>query len=371
MTSNDRCFDEVSFFNYNRVFEPIRDDIRRKFDDIIDSGIFINGPDVGEFEKRMSVRQGRSFIACSSGTDALGIALRVVQTRTKRKEVLVPSFTFVASAMSATNLGFDVKFLDVAAGKYHPDVDNVISNVTSGTAAIIWPHLFGFTEDLTNLREFCDSSGVILIEDCAQSLESRSEYGGKSGTFGHFSTFSFFPAKNLGAFGDAGGISACEEDLSLIRDIISHGCELKYSPYTLGGNYRMDTLQAGVLNVLLATLDSQIISRKNNAMIYASKIKSNWLELPKNSLGAAWNQFTITSSSRESLVDHLNKEGIASKIYYPIPLHRTELYNDGLNLVNTEKLCQEVLSLPIYPGLSNLEIERVISVVNSFDGELC
>lgn len=354
---------EIPLFDMTRIIDPVNRKLKSSFDKTLKHSRFIMGPEVTSFESSFSNKVGSEYcISSSSGTDAL-LSIFMALDIEPGSEVLVPSFTFVASASSILRAGLKPVFVDVAPDSFHPSLSELKDAWTKKTKAVLFVHLFGEPEDLSKTKEFCDSNGAYLIEDCAQS------FGSTAGRNGIASAYSFFPAKNLGCLGDGGAVTTDNEDLAKeIEKIRFHGCAKKYVYETLGGNFRLDTLQAGFLSVLLEESDGWIEKRRENATYYTNKL-ANIVELtlPKDCRGHAWNQYTLRTSRRDELKMFLDKNKIGNAVYYPIPLHHSEnIFGKTRDLPNTEKRCKEVLSIPIYPGLKKLERELVVKAIKEF-----
>ena len=338
-------------------------------DETIKSCAFINGPTVKEFEKDFAAYlETEEALGVSSGTDAL-LAIFMSLGLQPGDEVLVTPFTFIASASSILRAGLKPVFVDVAENSFHPSAEQYARATTSKTKAILLVHLFGIPNDMDAIAAVCRIYNLLLVEDCAQSLGTEWK-GKKAGTFGDASAFSFFPAKNLGCFGDGGAVATNDAQLAeTIRTVRSHGASTKYNTEMVGGNFRLDTIQAAVLKVLLPVLPGWINKRQENATHYLNNIRqTTTLSLPAPIEGHSWNQFTLLTSRRDELKQHLDKNGIGNAIYYPLPLHRQPLFaDDNLMLPNVESLCNRVLSIPIYPGLKKEEREFVVETINSFE----
>ena len=270
---------------------------------------------------------------------------------------------FCASASSILRAGLRPVFVDVASDSFHPSLSELKDAWTEKTKAVLFVHLFGEPEDLTEIKKFCNNNGAYLVEDCAQS------FGSTAGREGIASAYSFFPAKNLGCLGDGGAAATNDEKLAKeIEKIRFHGCAKKYVYETLGGNFRLDTLQAGFLSVLLEESDSWIERRRDNAFYYSDNLADiDELILPRDCSGHAWNQYTLRTARRDELKKFLDEKKIGNAVYYPIPLHHSEnIFGTTRGLPNTEKRCKEVLSIPIYPGLKKLERELVVKAIKEF-----
>jgi len=353
----------VPLFDLKRVLKDSFDDLEESFRTNLYKSNFIMGPDVFEFEKKFSRKvNAKHTIGMSSGTDAL-LAIFMALDLEPGSEIIVPSFTFVASASSIVRAGLKPVFVDISKDSFHPSIDNVKAAWTKDTKGVLFVHLFGECEDLSELKKLCDEKNAFLIEDCAQS------YGSGCGKFGLASAYSFFPAKNIGCLGDGGAVTTNDDDFAKkLKVIRSHGSSIKYNYEMLGGNFRLDTIQAGFLNVLLDRVDLWIEKRKNNAAFYNEKLSNiGDLILPRNNKNHAWNQYTIRTEYRDELKKYLDKNNIGNAVYYPIPLHySSKIFKDTYDLPETEKRCKQVLSLPVYPGLLEKEREYVVEKIKEF-----
>ena len=358
----------VPLFDLRRVIHPHTFSLKEAFEASLGTCHFINGAATKQFEADLDGYLGAgNSLGVSSGTDAL-LAIFMSLGLQPGDEVLVSSFTFVASATSIMRAGLKPVLVDVAPDSFHPGAEEYAAALTPKTKAMLLVHLFGIPNNMTQMVEFCKSNDIVLIEDCAQSLGS--EWAGKKiGTFGYASAFSFFPAKNLGCLGDGGAISTSSQGLlETLKTVRSHGAPVKYNTEMVGGNFRLDTIQASFLSILLPALDGWIESRRKNASFYLSNIKERGdLRLPADIEGHSWNQFTLRTPERDALKQYLDENGIGNAVYYPIPLHRQPLFaKDSCSLPNVERLCTEVLSIPIYPGLTADERQCVVDKINLF-----
>jgi len=357
----------IPLFDLSRVVSPYKSELEKSISDCISTARFINGPSVLEFENNLKKYLGsKNVMGVSSGTDAL-LTIFMSLGLSPGDEVLVTPFTFVASATSIARAGLSPVLVDLGEDSFHPTIEQYEKNITSKTKAILCVHLFGEPNDLLELRKFCDSKNLLLIEDCAQSLGSTWN-SKKVGTYGDAAAFSFFPAKNLGCFGDGGAICTDNEDIFETAKIVkSHGAKEKYNTIMMGGNFRLDTIQAGILNILLPQLECWIEKRTQNAKYYTDNLSHlDNLTLPKNTPGHSWNQYTLRLENRDDLKKYLDNKKIGNAVYYPIPLHRQRLFYKSETLPNTEKRCSEVLSIPIYPGLTEKERSLVVESILEF-----
>lgn len=354
---------KIPLFSLKRVLKPSLNELKESFSLNLEDCNFIMGPEVSCFEEKFSRKvSAKHTIGMSSGTDAL-LAIFMALDLEPGSEIIVPSFTFVASASSIVRAGLKPVFVDISKDSFHPSIDDIKAAWTKNTKGVLFVHLFGKCEDLSELKKLCDKKDAFLIEDCAQS------YGSGCGKFGLASAYSFFPAKNIGCLGDGGAVTTNDNDFAeKIKIIRSHGSSIKYNYELLGGNFRLDTIQAGFLNILLDRVDLWIEKRKNNAAFYGKELADiGELILPRNSKNHAWNQYTIRTERRDELKKYLDKNNIGNAVYYPIPLHySSKIFKDTYDLPETEKRCKEVLSLPIYPGLLEEEREYVVKKIKEF-----
>lgn len=352
----------VPLFDLRRVITPHKESLVKAFSDRIEDSMFILADSIATFEEKFSSKINSKYtVGVSNGTDAI-LATLLSLDIPKGNDIIVPSFTFISSASTILHAGFNPVFVDLEKESFHPSIDNIKRACTDKTSAIIFVHLFGEYEDLSELKTFCDERGIYLIEDCAQA------YGAANKVQGIASTFSFFPAKNLGCLGDGGAI--CTDDKQLyqkIKKIRVHGTKTKYVYETLGGNYRLDSIQADFLNILLDQSDDWIAKRQENAKFYDEKLTGlNWLKLPNKSKNHSYNQYTLRTEHRDELYEYLKSHGVGSAIYYPYPLHTNKIFTSEGDLVETNKRCLEVLSIPIYPGLTKDERDYVVQKILEF-----
>tara|TARA_R110000823_G_scaffold7613_1_gene27858 strand:- start:3226 stop:4332 length:1107 start_codon:yes stop_codon:yes gene_type:complete len=365
----------VPLFDLKRLIKNQKEEFMSAISKCLDHSYFINGPEVQALERQLGDYTGSKYvIGVSSGTDAL-VASLMASGLSKGDDVLVTSFTFVASATSILLAGFNPVFVDTAPNSFHPSLEEIKQATTPQTKALIYVHLFGEPNELQEIKRFCDDNNIILYEDCAQSFGSRFDDGSHIGTVGETSCYSFFPAKNLGCFGDGGAIMTDnEETAKKLMMIKNHGSEKQYHNDILGANFRLDTIQASVLSILLRGIDDWIAARKNNADFYYKELSSLDIQLPPNKKYHSWNQYTLRVNDRDSLKKHLDSQGIGNAVYYPIPNHRQKVFSDIISskdiqkYPNTDTLCREVISLPVYPGLTHQEREAVVKSLVEFYG---
>jgi dTDP-4-amino-4,6-dideoxygalactose transaminase len=365
---------EMPLFDLRIQNSELRDAAVEKFLKVFDSGSFILGGEVVEFEKNVATYLGSNHsIGVSSGTDAILVALMALGIG-KGDEVICPSFTFFGTAGCVARLGATPVFADVNPDDFNISVDDVRKKISKKTKAILPVHLFGQMTGMDEIMKISDEFVIPVIEDCAQSFGAKR--GGKqSGTFGKIGCFSFFPTKNLGGFGDGGLVCTDDDDLAeKIKILRVHGMRPRYFHRYVGGNFRLDEMQAALLNVKLPYVDSYIMKRRRNASIYLEELGSTQgIVLPREKIGNlhTWHQFTlrILDGRRDEILHNLAEHGIGCSVYYPLPLDSQECFSefvDGKNLTkNAQLAAKEVLSLPIYPELRKDQILYVANAIKS------
>ena len=356
--------------------DPLMKRLTEKAADVIRSGRYILGSEVAAFEREVADYIGVPYaIGVSSGTDALMVALMALGIG-RGNEVITTPFTFFATAGCIARVGATPVFVDIRPDTFNIDVDQVASAVTERTRAILPVHLFGQACDMDALCSIARKHDLAIIEDAAQAIGTKSQLGPVGG-LGAYGCFSFFPSKNLGGFGDSGlvttGDSALAERARVMR---AHGSNPKYYHKVIGGNFRIDAIQAALLRVKLPHLEAWTAQRRKNAMRYdaafaASGLDEHLLRPPARRFdGHIYNQYVIRTSRRDELQAHLKAEQIATAIYYPVPLHRQECfaqlgYGDG-SLPVSEDASRDVLALPIFAGLGSARQTRIIDTVIGF-----
>ncbi len=357
-----------------RQYNVIGEEVSAAVQDVLSSGRYIGGPLVESFEQQFAAYMGaREGVACNSGTDALYLALRALQIG-PGDEVITTPFTFIATAEVITGVGATPVFVDIDAQTFNLDVTQLSAAITDKTKAIIPVHLFGQPMDMSAVMDIAQSYGLAVIEDCAQA--TGAEWAGqKVGSIGHVGCFSFFPTKNLGAYGDGGAVITNDANIAAsIRKLREHGMVGRYYHEMTGINSRLDALQAAILQIKLPYLERWNDARREVATIYNELLKPvPEVVVPQEQPGglAVWNQYTIRltqdSSSgkyRDEVRDQLQKLGVSSMVYYPLPLHLQPVYRklgyQPGQLPVVERTCNEVLSLPIFPELSFEEQQQVV-----------
>ncbi len=344
---------------------------------------YINGPQVGEFEEQLAAYLNvKHAIGCANGTDALQISLMALGVR-PGDEVIVPAFTYVATAEVIALLGMTPVMVDVNPDTFNINVEQFEKAITPRTKAVVPVHLFGQTSDMEPILEIARRQGISVIEDNAQAIGSEYTFSdgrrARSGTMGELGCLSFFPSKNLGCFGDGGAITTNNDELAArVRMIANHGQSKKYYHDVIGVNSRLDTLQAAVLSVKLGHLDEFCAARQEVAAAYDSAFSQlGELTVPAraNNSTHVFHQYTlkVAGGGRDRLKEHLEARGVPSMIYYPVPLYKQEAfrhYSPDLTLPVTEELSDQVLSLPVHTEMKPDTQDHIISSVRSFfEGE--
>jgi len=358
----------IPMVDLKQQYQAIKQDIDQALAQVLDSTHFILGPNVQAFEQEAAAYLGvKHAIACASGTDALHLALRAAGLGAG-DEVITPAFTFIATAEAISYVGATPVFVDIDPCTFNLDPALVEAAITPRTRALLPVHLFGQPADLAPLKDLCAKHDLLLIEDCAQSFGAA--YAGRmTGGFGLAGCFSFFPSKNLGCYGD-GGLVTTNDD-ALARELLvlrNHGSRQRYHHAIIGYNSRLDEMQAAILRVKLRHIDEYNRLRRRNAHLYNEGLKGLPLATPlEDGKGVhVFHQYTLLLDGRDRVQKALGDAGIASAIYYPIPLHRQEVYRDlmaGVSLPVTEQVAERVLSLPMYPELSSEQISRICQVI--------
>ena len=367
--------DSVPLLDVGRGNRQLNDEIQSAIQDVCASGRFLHGPDCRALEESVAeLCQAKHGVGCASGSDALLLSLMAVGVGSG-DEVIVPSFTFFATASSVWRLGATPVFVDIEPDSMNLDPTDVLRAITPATKAIIPVHLFGRCANMEALSEIGQAHQLTIIEDAAQAI-GASFQDRPAGAWGAMACFSFYPTKNLGGFGDGGMLTTNDDQLAeRLRLLSSHGMRPRYYHSEVGINSRLDTIQAAVLRVKLKHLAEATRRRRENAQRYTELFcesnLQNSIGLPSDEAGHVWNQFTIRvpSGRRDALRQFLADRNVGSEIYYPVPLHRQQCF-EGLpnvrDLPETERAAGEVLSLPIFPELTDAEQQTVVMRVQEF-----
>jgi len=366
--------ERVPLLDLRAQYESMRDDIDEAIRRVVESQHFILGPEVEALEREIADYCGTTHaVGVSSGTDALLVALMALGVG-PGDEVITTPFTFFATAGTVARLGARTVFVDIEPDTFNIDAARIEAALSPRTKAIIPVHLFGRVADMDTVMRLAGSAGVAVIEDAAQAIGAYDAAGRRAGAIGDIGAFSFFPSKNLGAFGDAGMVTTSDESLArLMRQLRVHGMEPKYFHSMVGGNFRLDALQAAVLRVKLRRLDTWHDGRRRNAARYRELFAQAGIEqvtLPQDVPGHIYNQFVIRVPQRDALRDHLSARAIGTEIYYPLPLHMQACfaglgYQEG-DFPHAERAAREVLALPIFPELEDAALQRVVASIADF-----
>ncbi len=366
----------VPLLDLKAQYATIREETRAAMDRVAESQYFILGPEVKALEEEVAAySQCRYGIGVSSGTDALLVALMALNIG-PGDEVLTTPYTFFATAGCVARLGAKAVFVDIDPATYNIDPAALEAAITPRTRAIMPVHLYGQMAPMDPIMAVAARHGLPVIEDAAQAIGSEDQ-GRRAGSIGQMGCFSFFPSKNLGGFGDGGMVvtndSALAEQLTILR---GHGAKPKYYHKFVGGNFRLDALQAAVLRVKLPYLDQWTAGRQRNAAIYRQLFAEMGLtevirlpvELPQ--MRHIYNQFVIRTKARDALMAHLKQHEIGTEIYYPVPMHLQECFTDlGYHQGDfpaSEAAANETLAIPIYPELTEAMLRTVVETIARF-----
>ena len=365
------------FLDLKAQYASIREEVMAAVTRVMESQHFILGPEVARFEEEVAAKLGAKYaIGCASGTDALILAL-LASGISPGDEVITTPFSFIATAGAVAYIGARPVFVDIDPATFNIDPQKIQSAITSKTKAIMPVHLFGLPADLDPILEIARANRLSVIEDAAQAIGSR--YRGRAvGTMADFGCFSFFPSKNLGGAGDGGLIATNDagkaERLRMLR---GHGSRQRYFHEILGTNSRLDALQAAVLSVKLRHLDKWEAGRIDRAQRYRQLFDKKGLarhivspQTPSGEFHHVFNQFTIRAQRRDELKDFLRSRGIPSEIYYPLCLHLQKAFDylggRAEQMPLAEKASQEVLSLPVFPELTDAKQDLIVQAIEGF-----
>ncbi|MCB0393892.1 MAG: DegT/DnrJ/EryC1/StrS family aminotransferase [Bdellovibrionales bacterium] len=355
----------IPFVDLRTQYDGIKSEIKQAIESVFEEQAFIQGPIVEKFSNHFCEIQGIPYgIGCSNGTSAITAALRVLGVG-PGDEVILPTNTFFATAEAVVEVGGKPVLCECKDSNYSVDVIDLESRINSRTRAIMPVHLYGLPAEMDELEKVAKAKGLYLIEDSAQAHLAK--YKGRSvGTFGDFATFSFYPGKNLGAYGDAGFIASQHKDnIDKVARYIDHGRSEKYLHSEFGTNFRMDAIQAAVLNVKLKYIKDWTLSRQKIARIYDENLlKSDFKVLENNINGpSVYHLYVVEVSNREDVMSALKQRGISTGIHYPVPLHLQPAFkNMGYRLGDfpiAEKAASRMMSLPIFPEMTQEQQEFV------------
>lgn len=372
--------DNIQMVDVKSQYLKIKAEVDSGIQEVLDSSAFINGPKVYEFQKSLEdYLSVKHVIPCANGTDALQIALMAAGLQ-PGDEVIVPAFTYVATAEVIALLRLKPVMVDVDVDTFNICIESVRAALTPKTKAIVPVHLYGQSADMEALMQIAEENSLWVIEDNAQAIGAEYTFSHgkkqKTGTLGHIGCTSFYPSKNLGCYGDGGAIFTNDDDTgALLKKIANHGQDKRYYHDVIGCNSRLDSIQAAILQAKLPHLDSYCDARRMVADAYDRAFMDiDALRTPVRSSFSThvFHQYTlrVMDGKRDSLAEYLKSKNIPSMIYYPVPLYKQKAFqpfSGGIDyLENTEKLCDEVISLPIHTEMADNQIEYIIASVRGF-----
>ena len=362
----------IPFVSFLPLEKELDKEIRGAFDRVFKSSWYIEGIEDQKFEKEFAEYCNTKYcVGCGNGLDALILALKTLGIK-EGDEVIVPSNTYIATALAVTYVGAKPVMVEPRLETFNINPEKIEEKITDRTKAIIPVHLYGQACEMEPIMKIAQKHNLFIIEDCAQA-HGATYKGQKIGTFGDISCFSFYPGKNLGAFGDAGAVVTNNKEFAdKIRIIGNYGSDYKYHHIYKGNNSRLDEIQAAILRAKLPTLEKVNENRREIANKYLKGIKNPKVKLPTvlEECVPVWHIFGIRSDERDNLEKYLNENGIKTNKHYPIPMHMQECYKD-LGIKNgelpiAEEISSTELSIPMFYGMTEEEIQYVIDIINKF-----
>ncbi|MBA4548167.1 DegT/DnrJ/EryC1/StrS family aminotransferase [Thermoactinomyces intermedius] len=363
---------KIPLLDLTAQLQPIREEVLQAVERVIDSGQYIMGPEVKAFEKEVAQYLGvKHAIGVGNGTDALLLALDAAGIKAG-DEVITTPFTFFATAETISQVGATPVFVDIDPKTYNIDVNQIKEKINEKTKAIIPVHIFGQPANMEEIMALAEEHQLFVLEDAAQGMGS--EYKGrKIGNWGHAATFSFFPTKNLGGYGDGGMVVTNDDQLAeKIRILRVHGSNPKYYHSMIGYNSRLDALQAAVLRIKLRHLDAWNDGRRKKAALYNELLKDTPVVTPYEAEDRKhiYHLYIIQAEDRDELMAHLKEQGISCGVYYPVPLHQQEVYKDlGYeegSLPVSEYMAKRTFALPLYAELEDEDIRLIANTIKSY-----
>lgn len=369
----------LTMVDLNSQYQKIKPQVDAAIQSVIDNAQFIKGPEVSSFQDELAAYLGvKHAIACGNGTDALQIAMMALGLK-PGDEVITTDFTFIATVEVIALLGLTPVLVDVYPDTFTIDIEAAKKAITPRTKAIVPVHLFGQAANMEALMELAIANHLFVIEDNAQAIGTDYTFSDgtvkKAGTIGHIGCTSFFPSKNLGCYGDGGAMFTNDDALAeQISSIVNHGMKVRYYHDRIGVNSRLDTIQAAILRVKLPLLDLYNGARQKAAAYYNEAFKTiSEIQIPQVApfTSHTYHQYTllVKNGKRDALKKYLDARGIPNMVYYPVPLHQQkafENYKTEQDYPVTQKLCNEVLSLPMHTELTEEQLELISSSVNAF-----
>ena len=364
---------QVPLLDLKAQYATLKEEMMREVEAVMDSQYFINGPWVGQLEKEIAEYcDTAASIGVSSGTDALLVSLMALDIK-EGDEVITTPFTFFATVGSIWRVGAKPVFVDIDPKTYNIDPALIEAAITPRTKAIMPVHIFGQCADMDPILEIAKKHNLHVIEDACQAIGSKYK-GQRAGSMGDTGCFSFFPSKNLGGLGDGGIVTTNDENLATkLRQCRNHGMEPAYIHKWVGGNFRLDSLQAAGLSVKLKHLESWHEARRKNAAFYDQQfadIEEITTPFIHEDCETVYNQYVIRVPQRDKCLEFLRSNGVGCAVYYPLSLHMQECfldmnYKEG-DFPICEKACEEVIALPVYPELTSDQLEYVVAKVKEF-----
>lgn len=367
---------QVPFLDLKSINHEYSEELKQACARVIDSGWYISGLEVKEFEREFATYCGtKHCIGVANGLDALVLTLRAWKELGLLKsgdEVIVPANTYIASVLAITENGLNPIFVEPDEKTYNINPSLITKFITKKTRAILPVHLYGQLAEMEQIQKIAQDHNLLVLEDSAQAHGAQHR-GKKAGSWGNASGFSFYPGKNLGALGDAGAITTNDDRLAdVLEHLRNYGSKVKYKNEYKGVNSRLDEIQAAMLRVRLRHLDRQTQNRQVIATKYLNEIQNSLIMLPfvVDPQAHVWHLFVIRTQDRTKLASFLSDQGIQTLIHYPIPPHQQRAYSEfsELNFPLTEKIHREVLSIPLGPTMMNDEVAAVISALNRYKG---
>jgi len=364
---------QVPHLDLGETHRSLKQDLLESISGLIDSGAFTNGPQVAEFEKAFARFCGSQLaVGVASGLDALRLSLIALELE-PGDEAILPANTFVATAEAVVQAGLTPVLVDVSERDYNIDPDAVAAAVTPGTRVVVPVHLYGQMADMARLLPDAQGRGLDVVEDACQAHGARRD-GLRAGAAGRAGAFSFYPAKNLGAFGDAGAVVTCDDELAIrIRALREHGQSAKHRHVAVGYTARLDTVQAAVLLHKLPTLPDWTDERRGIAVAYSEALADvGDLHLPPVPEGSdpVWHLYEVRTARARALASFLSERGVETGRHYPSPVHLTPAFaylgHETGAFPVSERLARELVSLPIYPGLGEQRLEAVVTAIREF-----
>lgn len=365
----------INFLNLKAINEQYQEELKIACARVIDSGWYIMGNELTQFEHEFAYYCGtKHAIGVANGLDALILVLRAWKELGKLQagdEVIVPANTYIASILAITENDLVPVLVEPDVDTYNLSPEQVRKAIGPKTRAILPVHLYGQISPMSELMVLAEEFNLLVLEDCAQAHGAQIQ-GRKAGNWGHAAGFSFYPGKNLGALGDAGAITTNDDELAeTLKALRNYGSHKKYENLYRGVNSRLDEMQAAMLRVKLPYLDRETIRRQEIAKHYLNGITNSAIQLPyvMEETGHVWHLFVVQCAERDALQCWLQEHGVQTLIHYPVPPHKQQAYREwnNLSLPLTERIHQQVLSLPMDPTMSDEAIEKVVAAVNGFN----